>query len=940
MDIAELLRQLKASPDYAGQIVYTREVAAREARYAAPAEPLHNRTRQMLATRGIERLYSHQAEAIDAFRHGEDILTVTGTASGKSLCYIIPIIETLLADPEATALLLFPTKALSQDQYKGFRAALDAAGLDGVLAGIYDGDTPANLRRKLRDGGRLIFTNPDMLHAGMMPQHGRWSEFLSNLRIIVIDEMHVYTGIFGANMANLMKRFFRLCTHYGSRPQLIGSSATVGNPAELGERVTTRSMRAIDDDGSPRGKRTYVLWNPPQIRAGMYRSRRSANVEAHEVMAKLIQHGFPTIAFSKTKMTAEMIYRYVCDKLGEETPGLVKKVSPYRGGYLPEERRDIEARLFSGELMGVSTTRALELGIDVGGLDASIIVGYPGRLASFFQQSGRAGRQSRDSLVVLVGLDTAINQYIMTHPEYLFGRPVEEAVIDAENPFVIIGHVRCATHELPLSQSEARMFGPHVATVLRLLQENRKIREIDGIWYHATSETPQHEVPLRNGAVANVIIQDIHSGAALGQICALDAPPILHPDAIYMHQGDTYIVRSLDMERNLCQVERVEVDYNTQPLDGTSVHHIDHQLRDKPFGTGNVCWGEVSAYSHIWAYEKVHFYTLDAVSRHPVHLPKTQLETMGVWIVPPEELMDDAFTAGLNPHGGLRGIGYAVQMLLPTFITCDTQDFANSIGSANSPWNAIFIYERYPLGLGFTEKAYDRMHEILPAALEHIQSCPCADGCPCCVGRPLRGYDTWNVERGEGEIPSKQAAIMILEGLLGDMTNLQQPDRAALTDSAEDAELRLERVLRRRLERMREPKVFHPIEPKPETEVPNIEADAELETPDVAIRHKRGVAFEKDLHKRLAKKLSDDKLDPFSGKNRAPKSMRQERSGATPVDFAGHPEVQRECTDEDSDVRSASARPPQSAPAIQQGDALAAKARRLKKKRKHKEPGN
>jgi len=915
VDVEGFLREIRGAADYGRQIVYVHETPRREACFAEPARPLAAGVRRMLATRGIGRLYTHQALALDHVREGRNIVVVTGTASGKTLCYTVPVMETLLADPNAKALLLFPTKALCQDQFKGFNSGLNSAGLSHALAGVYDGDTPATTRRKLRDAASTIFTNPDMLHASLMPQHARWAEFLARLRFLVLDELHVYSGIFGSNMANLMRRFFRLCRHYGSDPQIVACSATIGNPRELAERVTGGEITLIDNDGSPRGRRMHVFWNPPRVRAGNWRSRRSANVEAHELMTVLIRRGVPTITFSKARMTAEMIHRYVCEALGKSAPHLVSKVSPYRGGYRPEERREIERRLFNGELMGVSATRALELGIDVGGLDASILVGYPGTLASFFQQSGRAGREDRDALAILIGLDTSVNQYIMSRPDYLFGRPVEHGVVDADNPCVITGHRRCATHELPLSDAEARAFGSHAEMVLHVLEENLKVRRIEARWYHAASETPQHEISLRDYVDENVLIEDVDTGEAIGEMNKFDAPPILHPDAIYMHQGDTYRVLTLDLERNLARVKRVEVDYYTQPIGGTDVHHVDHRLREKAFGTGTAYWGEVTAHFSTRMFEKVHFYSLDTVSRHGLNLPTFALETMAVWLVPPEPLMEKVRRAGLDAHSGLRGIGYATRMLLPLFMTCDTLDFSHSIGSANSPWNAIFIYERYPHGLGFTQKAYERLHEIMPMVLANIRQCECKDGCPCCVGKPLRQYTTWNVERGEASIPSKASAIMILEGLLGDGSNLCNPDTDSLTDSNANSELRLEMALRRRLERMREPKVFHPIEPLVPTRYPDVESKEKLGIPDVVRRAERRKTFERKLRKRLAKHITTNHLPPHTGKVSPPPGMKTKRSNKPPTAFPGRPAAGHTTV-----VRVL-------------GDALAARARRLKKQK-------
>ncbi len=931
MDFSAFLDEIRSSPGYRGQIVYVRELPEREARYADPAEPLSEPVRGALAARGIDRLYTHQAQALGLARAGQDLLVVTGTASGKSLCYQIPVVEMLLADRDTTALMLFPTKALSQDQFQSMNRLLSDAGLSEIVAGVYDGDTPSHLRRRLRGRASLIFSNPDMVHAAVMPHHARWADFLSRLRLIVLDEMHVYSGIFGANMANLMRRLWRVCAHYEAAPQVIGCSATIANPAELARRVIGRPAHVIADDGSPRGRRTYVFWNPPRVRATQWRSRRSANVEAHELMAELLQRGHPTITFSKAKMTAEMIHRYVAETLSREAPDLIGRITPYRGGYLPEERREIERRLFEGELMGVSCTRALELGIDVGALDASILVGYPGTLASFFQQTGRAGRGKREALAVLIGIDTAVNQYIMGNPDYLFGRPIEEAVIDADNPFVITGHLRCAAHELPLAESEVRQFGRHCETVLHVLEQSRKLKRVGDRWYHAASELPQHEVSLRAYDIANVVIQDQETGDTLGQVARFDAQPILHPHAIYMHRGDTYEVQDLDLDRRLCRVKRVEVDYYTQPLGGTDVHHIDHRLREKPFGTGMAYWGEVTAYDNTWGYERVHFYSLDAVSQHQVELPTIALETMAFWLVPPEPLLEEVRLAGLDAHSGLRGIGYATRMMLPAFMTCDTLDFSHSIGSANSPWQAIFVFERYQHGLGFTEKAYERLHEIVPRVFEHIRSCDCTDGCPVCVGKPLRGYTTWNIERGEAHIPSKQSALMILEGLLGDGSNLDSPDATSLTDTDEQGRIRLEAALRRRLERMREPQVFHPIEPEAhvETAYPDAEPEEELDTPDVAKRRRRRVDFHRRLRRKLAKSEPDHRLDADAPRHGPPEGMSRGRS-KPPGWFRGRPEDQHEEA-ETPHAQPDSAESDQEP--IRHGDSLASKARRLKRRR-------
>ena len=931
MDVDAFLGELQHDPSYAGQAIHTHVEPARPATYATPRVPLPPAVDALLKDIGAERLYSHQAEALDAVRNGRNTVIATGTASGKSLCYVIPIIERLLANREARALLLFPTKALCQDQFGKFVAYQQSVGLGDRLAGVLDGDTPSNLRRRLRDKGAVVFSNPDMLHAGLMPQHARWAEFLGSLEILVLDELHTYSGIFGSNMGLLLERLFRVCRHYGSHPQIVASSATIANPKELAEALTGRDFQLVARDGSPRGRRTYVFWNPPRVRETTWRSRRSANVEAHELMARLIAKGIPTITFSKAKMTAEMLHRYVCEKLRETAPQYVSRVTPYRGGYRPSERREIEKRLFSGELLGVSATRALELGIDVGSLEACVVVGYPGTLASFFQQSGRAGRKREDSIVFLVGLDTRVNQYIMSHPEYVFDRCIEQAVIDPHNPFVAMGHLRCATHELALPDDETNAFGEHAPTVLRVLEDNRKVRSIDGHWYHAASEVPQHEISLRDRSNANVLIEDVDTGEVLGEVDRYDAPPILHPHAVYMHRGETYLVRELDLDRNIARVQREAVDYYTQPLGGTDIHHVDEQLRERPLGNGKLFWGEVTAYFNTYAFEKVHFYSLDAISLHGLDLPTMALETMAFWLVPDEDIMARVRDAGLDAHSGLRGVGYATRMLLPLFMTCDTLDFSHTVGSVNSPWNAVFVYERYPHGLGFTAKAYDLMHEILPAVLDCVESCSCDDGCPCCVGKPLRQYATWNVERGEASIPNKDAASMILRNMLGDRGQLDQPDTAGLTDSEAGRQERLERALRRRLERGREPRVFHPIRPGPEvhTEYPDSEKADALPQADVTRRVERRRDFERSLHKRIAKRIGAGGLRPMTGKTPPPPDMATGHGNLRPTDFPGRPATPAPQT----------ATSPEDAPngereePIVLGDSIASRARKLRKKR-------
>jgi DEAD/DEAH box helicase domain-containing protein len=695
----------------------------------------------------------------------------------------------------------------------------------------------------------VLFSNPDFVHAALLPAHARWASFLARLTLVVVDELHVYSGIFGSNVALLIRRLLRVARHYGAEPRIVAGSATVGNPGEHARKLTGRGFEVVDDDGSPRGPRTTLFWNPPRERARRRRSRRSANVEATDLMARLVAARIPTITFSKARVTAELIHRYVSEALRDTAPGLDGLVSPYRGGLLPEERRRIERRLFTGDLLGVSTTRALELGIDVGGLDASVIVGWPGSVASFRQQAGRAGRRGRDSLAILVGLDTPTNQFVLRHPEYVFDRPVEEATVEPENPFVLTGHLRCAAHELPVPATRelGEDFGPHGDLVLEVLEEHRKVHRADDRWYHAAAETPQHDVSLREATDRNFLVVDVESGRVLGEVGKWDGQSVLHPEAIYLHLGETWRVERLDLTRSVAEVRRVAVDYYTQSLGGDDVHHVDRVLREKPFGAGRAYFGEVTSYFRVHAYEKVRFYELDAVSKHGVSLPTWPVETMSFWIEPPEAPLAELKAAGLDPQGGLRGIGFALRMILPLFTSADTLDLSHTIGSANTPWRTIFVWEHFPRGLGFTAKGYDRLGEIVPAVREAIADCPCRRGCPRCVGKPLHPYTVLNPERGEGSIPDKRAALRILDALLGDGTRLDEPDDRTLTDSPAELRSRLSAALSRRLQHQREPERFHPVAPVPPRGAPEPDPVGELAVPDAARRGERRRALSRRI---------------------------------------------------------------------------------------------
>jgi len=885
MDVDAFLESLQQDPSYADQIVHIHTEPARSPQYAELPAGLCPATQRFLSALGIEKLYCHQAEAIEAALKGEDVLITTGPASGKSLCYQVPILQRLLEQPSATALFVFPMKALARDQVaawnRGVEELRDAVDPHEVIAVPFDGDANRADRQTARGAARILVTNPEMLHVNLLPNHGRWARFFEGLSFVVLDEIHTYTGFFGANMANVMRRLERVCEHHGSRPQFICSSATVGNPAEMAELLTGRGLHHVSQDTSAAGSRTYVFWNPPRIRSRRWRGRRSANVEAHDLMVKLIRQRVSTICFTKARTSAELIYRYVRETLLKEAPGLADKVIPYRGGYSPPERRDMERRLREGELLGVSATRALELGIDVGALDASIVVGYPGWLHTFFQQMGRAGRAGRDCLCVLVGTDTVINQYVMKHPEFVFERPVERAVVDRDNPFVVIGHVCCATAELPVTQEGAERFGYASGLTLDVLEEKQKVRRIDDVWYHASPERPAPEVRLRGYGDESTVIMDAESGSVIDRLDKFRSLRIFYPGAIYFHRGDTYTLVRHDFERNVVLVRRVEVAYYTDPYSGTAVDHVDTVLDERPLGTGHAHLGEVFAVLNTGAYEKVRFYTMERVSVEPTDVPPIAYEAMSFWLTPPPHLPIEVAHLGLEPEAGCRGILYCVSRILPLFLTSDTNDFDWSVGCRNAPEHTMFWFEFYLKGIGHSEQCYERLDEILHVTLDHLLTCDCDDGCPNCTSRLITPYHVRNVELGEGAQPtSRRAAIVMLNSILTgqsareslELLHAPREKRGQqflpwVTGEPRQAEphrmpldLRTRRLLARKLERSRMPKlpVDHAIDLTPPSDVPDAEnrntlasADSEQRSGVAAIR-RTGDPLARKLRRKLA----------------------------------------------------------------------------------------
>jgi DEAD/DEAH box helicase domain-containing protein len=765
-DLAERLQTLAASPEHRGALVHGHTTPARPARTATLTRPLPAELTEAIAGLGIDTLYSHQALAIEALRAGRDTVVVTGTASGKSLCYHLPVLEWLLEEPQATALYLFPTKALAQDQLKGLtRLSLGHPRLlKAMHAGVYDGDTQPATRRKLRDEGNLILSNPDMLHQGILPSHPKWARFLSHLRYVVVDEMHAYRGIFGSHVANVLRRLSRVVRHYGGEPVHVLCSATIRNPAELGAGLIGRPALVVDDDGSPRGPRHFAFWNPPFVDESRV-ERRSSNGEGCRLFVELVKRGAQVIAFTKSRVAAELVYRFARETLDRTAPHLADRIRPYRGGYLPEERRGIEKALFSGELRGVISTNALELGIDVGGLDAAILIGAPPTLASAWQQAGRAGRKGEPSLAILVAYNETVDQYLMRHPDYFFGRSPEGAVIDPHNPNILAQQLACAAYELPIVPEDVERFGAQTPEILLALEEEGETRTIDGRSYWARPDFPAAKVNLRTISDNTYTIVDAtKDNAVLGTVDAISGLELVYPEAIYLHEGESYFVRDLDLEKKVATVEPRECGYYTQPVLDTQIR-VRHELRSKAWRGETVTLGEVTYAWQTVAKKKVKFGTRESIGYHPLALPRLTLETAGCWLAPEPATWSALAGRGAHPWEALSGVRNLAITLLSMLAMCDPADLGGLLDSSNLGRPTLFLFDRYPGGLGFAEQGHARLEELMAAALDHVRGCPCQSGCPSCVGLPvLHPAQQQDPDLGHARaVPSKAAAQALLE---------------------------------------------------------------------------------------------------------------------------------------------------------------------------------
>jgi DEAD/DEAH box helicase domain-containing protein len=740
VDAADTLTSLRDDPRYFDRVRHLEVLPALAARVASTKDPLHEEVLARLRARGISDLFVHQAEAIDRLRGGESLVVATGTASGKSLCYQVPIVESIVRAEPATAMLLFPTKALAQDQLRSLRSWL----VPGMKAVTYDGDTPDPDRAWARKHANVVLTNPEMLHVGILPAHLRWATFFMRLQFVVVDELHALRGIFGSHVAHLLRRLERVCAHYGSTPTFCFSSATIGNPGELAEALCGRDVVEISDDGSPRAERHIALWERPLV--GTHgQARSSSNAECGTLLAEFVSRGHQTLAFTRSRKGAELVAQQARRELTEGSePALVERVASYRAGYLPKERRELEQRLTNRELLGVAATNALELGIDIGGLDAVIVNGFPGTLASFWQQVGRAGRSGERSAAILVIGDDQLDRWYLQHPSELVTRRPERVVVNPKNPFLARAQIACATHELPLTADDDIYFGETLDEVVADLVRDDLAKPRGGKLYWSGREPPAPKVGLRTGTNEEFRLIDLDAGDVIGTVDGARVHGVAHPGAIYLHLGRQYrVVRLVEADRVALVSPADDVDEFTQARSNTDIA-IAEVTETAALGPAAVHVGAVEVTSQVVGYQRRHISNGRVIENVELDLPPRTLVTRACWYTVPAQAL---FGSGLQSSqllGTMHAAEHGLIGLLPLFTICDRWD-VGGVSMASHPQTGtptIFIYDGYPGGAGIAELAFEARDRHAEATLELVESCVCVAGCPSCVQSPKCG--NWN----------------------------------------------------------------------------------------------------------------------------------------------------------------------------------------------------
>ncbi len=737
-----------SDPRISDQIAYLKEIPPRNARYAIPRTKFHHSIQGSLDKLEIKQLFTHQASAYDNAMAGKDLMVVTATNSGKTFCYNLPAVQICMSEPAARCLYLFPTKALAQDQLSRLEALVPGP---EIRVGTYDGDTPKNQRAALRKLGHIILTNPDMLHVGMLPGHENWTKFLKSLRLIVIDEMHVYRGVFGSNVGNVIRRLLRLCEWHKNRPQIIGCSATIGNPEELFKKLTGRKATLIDDDGSPSGKRTFVFWNPPELGNGQ---RLSANVATSEILSSLAETGFRTLAFSRARVSAELVLRYTRKRV--EEGGLVQpnRIESYRAGYTPKERREIERSLFKGELLGLSATNAMELGVDVGALDAVILNGYPGTASSFWQQAGRAGRGIRDGLAVFVAHDDPLEQFLVREPSMLLETRIENVAVNPQNTQILSQHLLCAAHERPISPTELPKFGENALEVAENMDRSGELEFRAGLFFYPSMEPPAPNVSIRGsgGDQIRLLAGDVE----IGTMERWRAMNSAHAGAVYLHRGTTFFVTALFLDQARAELEPCQVDFYTQSIT-QSVLDPKASFRDAKLPNAQVGIAGVNVTDSVIGYRTKSLDGDTILGIDTLELPPISYNTVCIRFDLP---MLDEEGSMEEQIGGVHAIEHALLAVAPIIAGCDRGDLGSAWYTVfhDTMRPAVFIFDRTPGGVGLCEKLFDSLTGWIHAALQILKSCPCETGCPACLmSARCEAYN---------EMLDKKSAILLMQGMI------------------------------------------------------------------------------------------------------------------------------------------------------------------------------
>ncbi|PKR85868.1 DEAD/DEAH box helicase [Heyndrickxia camelliae] len=726
-NLSEIIHLLKEDRQFKEQIVHWHTIEEKEAKTVPLPDTIHPNLKKALQERGISELYTHQGTAYELAKQKKGFVAVTPTASGKTLCYNLPVLQSIIEDENSRALYMFPTKALAQDQKSEINEIIEDAGVK-VNSYTYDGDTASNIRQKVRKAGHIVITNPDMLHSAILPHHTKWVSFFENLKYVIIDELHIYRGVFGSHVANVIRRLKRICKYYGSDPIFICTSATIANPRELAENLTGNKMELINNNGAPSGRKHFVFYNPPIVNKPL-NIRRSATLEVRNIAKELLKNKIQTIVFAKSRVRVEVILTYLQEAVKHQFGP--KSIRGYRGGYLPTQRREIEKGLRHGDIYGVVSTNALELGVDIGRLQVCLMTGYPGTIASAWQQAGRAGRRHGEALIIMVASSSPIDQFIIEHPEYFFEQNPETARINPNNLVILIDHIKCAAYELPFYQGE-RFGDINIEDILEFLVDERVLHFNRDKWYWMNESFPAHNISLRSASQENVVIIDISEKAnvhVIGEMDQFSALTLLHDEAIYLHQGIQYQVEELDWEEKKAYVREVDVDYYTDANLAVklSVLEVDKMKKAERLEVG---YGDVSVQAMATIFKKIKFNTHENIGSGPIHLPEMELHTNAAWISLPMEEEKEELEAGLV------GMANLFKSIVPLFVMCDPHDIhvVPQIKAVHNEKPTVFLYDRYPGGIGLSEKVYENITEIINRAKELVMSCPCQNGCPSCIG--------------------------------------------------------------------------------------------------------------------------------------------------------------------------------------------------------------